>query len=314
MAENYKKYNEEKKMEALGSTPVYKGSYEQELKNAYDSLSKRPDFSYDLSADPLYRQYKNDYVRQGRMAMKDTIGQASALTGGYSSSYAQNVGQQQYDEHLSKLGQIVPELYELAYSKYSSEGEQLRDRYDMLSELRDDEYERYTDEMSRYEANEKLWYEREREQKAYEEKQAEQSYTRALNEAATLAKYGDFSGYAKIYGEETAQSMKKNWIAANPDTAYNMGLVDAAGYFTMTGKYAPGYAPVQTSSGRSGSYYPSTAPDGRDASLVQRELRNMGYNVAVDGAWGPKSQAAWDKAYGGTSLSLTYDPSYLVRV
>lgn len=311
MAENYKKYKEE---DSGSVAPVYKGSYEDELKGVYDTISNRPGFSYDMGADPLYRQYKSDYARQGRMAMKDTMGQASALTGGYSSSYAQSVGQQQYDEHLSRLGEIVPELYELAYSKYRDEGEGLRDRYDMLSQLRDDEYDRYADELSRFEANERLEYEREQERKAYEEKQAEQSYTRALNEAATLAKYGDFSGYARIYGEETAQSMKKNWIAANPDTAYNMGLVDAAGYFAMTGKYAPGYAPVQTGSGSSGSYYPSTAPDGRDASQVQRELRNMGYNIAVDGAWGPKSQAAWDKAYGSGSLSLDYDPSYLVRV
>ena len=70
----------------------------------------------------------------------------------------------------------------------------------------------------------------------------------------------------------------------------------------MTGEYAPGFElpqPDSTSTAvKSGSYYPNTAPDGRDAKIVQRELRNMGYNIAVDGAWGPKSQAAWEKAYG----------------
>lgn len=69
----------------------------------------------------------------------------------------------------------------------------------------------------------------------------------------------------------------------------------------MTGGYAPGQAAQgAASSGSSGrGWYPSTAPDGRDAKTVQRELRNRGYNIAVDGAWGPKSQKAWEQAMGG---------------
>lgn len=322
MAQNYKSYELEELDSVKTKKPVYKGSFEDGLKAAYDKLASRPAFSYDMKNDPLYAQYKDSFARQGKMAMKDTVGQASALTGGYANSYAQSLGQQQYDAHLTKLGDIVPELYELAYSRYQAQGDELTREYDMLSGLRDREYKNYVDELERYDAAEKLRYEREQDEKAFAEKQAEQSYNRRLNEAATLAKYGDFSGYADIYGETTAQSMKKYWIAANPDTAYNLGLVDAAGYFAMTGKYAPGQAPAaNTSSGHSGSYYPSTAPDGRDASVVQRELRNMGYNIAVDGAWGPRSQSAWDKAYGGGSkasasggMELGYDPNYLVRV
>ena len=42
--------------------------------------------------------------------MKDTMGQAAALTGGYGSSYAESSAQQQYDAYLQQLGDIVPEL------------------------------------------------------------------------------------------------------------------------------------------------------------------------------------------------------------
>ena len=300
---------------ADAARPVYKASYEDELKKAYDSISQRESFSYDAADDPLYRKYRDDYIRQGRLAMKDSTGQAAALTGGYGSSYAQRLGQQQYDEHLSRLGDIVPELYELAYSRYQAEGDALTRRYDMLLEQRDEEYGRYTDQLRRYEAAQELAYEREQQQKAEEEKKAKESYQQRLDEAATLAKYGDFSGYAAIYGEKTAESMRKYWISANPDAAYSMGLVDAAAYFAMTGKYSPGQsAQSQTSSKHSGSYYPSTAPDGRDAKEVQRELRNMGYNIAVDGAWGPRSQAAWDKVYGSGKVKLPSDPNSLLRV
>ena len=312
------KNSEQDKYQAQNK-PEYKASYETELKDLHEKIQTRPQFSYDPDSDRLYQKYKSDYIRQGQLAMKDSMGQAAALTGGYGSSYAANVGQQQYDMYLEKLGDIVPELYRLAYSRYSDEGDSLVRQYENLQELRDDEYRRYTDELERYENEQQLAYQREKEEQAYREKQAEQEYARKQQEAATLAKYGDFSGYAAIYGEETAKSMREYWIAANPDAAYNMGIVDAGRYFALTGKYAPGQSPVvpssNGSSGRSSSYYPGTAPDGRDAREVQRELRNMGYNIAVDGAWGPKSQAAWDKAYGSGTLSgLDYDPNYLVRV
>lgn len=290
---------------AYREKPEYKASYEAELLDTYDKIQSRPQFSYDPEDDALYRKYKSDYVRQGQRAMKDSMGQASALTGGYGSSYAQQVGQQQYDAYLEKLGDIVPELYQLAYSRYSDEGDRLAGQYQRLQQLRDDEYRSYTDALEKYEDEQQLLYEREKEAQAEKEKQAQLEYSRKMDEAATLARYGDFSGYAAIYGEDTARSMREYWIAANPQAAYNMGLVDAGRYFALTGSYAPGQAPAASggSSSRSSTYYPGTAPDGRDAREVQRELRNMGYNIAVDGAWGPKSQSAWEKAYGGSSKS-----------
>jgi len=321
LAQTIKKPEEEKNT-STQNKPQYNASYGTALKELYGQIQERPQFSYDAGSDRLYQKYKSDYIHQGQLAMKNSMGQASALTGGYGSSYAANVGQQQYDAYLEKLGDIVPELYQLARSRYSEESDRLYRQYEQLQDMRDEEYRRYTDALERYEDEQQLAYQREKEEQAYREKQAEQEYSRKQQEAATLAKYGDFSGYAAIYGEDTAKSMREYWIAANPDAAYKMGLVDAGRYFALTGKYAPGQTPLVSaagsSSGRSSSYYPGTAPDGRDAKEVQRELRNMGYNIAVDGAWGPRSQAAWDKAYGsssGASLpGLGGDANYLVRV
>ena len=62
-------------------------------------------------------------VSEGSRAMRDTMGQAAALTGGYGSSYAQSAGQQQYALYLQKLGEAMPELYQAAYERYSAEGD-----------------------------------------------------------------------------------------------------------------------------------------------------------------------------------------------
>ena len=58
---------------------------------------------------------------------KSTMGQAAALTGGYGSSYSQAVGQEQYGAYLEKLGNVMPQLYSAAYSRYKS-GKARRER------------------------------------------------------------------------------------------------------------------------------------------------------------------------------------------
>ena len=79
-------------------------------------------------------------------------------------------------------------------------------------------------------------------------------YTRDLNTAKTLAAYGDFSGYAGLYGQDTANNMAALWKAQNPDLAYNTGRMSAEEYKVITGKYPAGYtAPVRY------SYRPVTA-------------------------------------------------------
>ena len=62
----------------------------------------------------MYQQYKDQYVRQGKLAMADTMGQAAALTGGYSNSYAQTAGQQTFQGYLQQLNDIVPELAQMS--------------------------------------------------------------------------------------------------------------------------------------------------------------------------------------------------------
>ena len=267
--------------------PVYDDSYDRKLEESYERMKDRPSFRYEAASDPLYKKYKTDYIAQGRLAMRDSAGQASQLSGGYGSSYAQNVGRQSYDRYLSKLTDLIPELMELAYQGYDRQTQRMQDEFSSLSRLRDNEISRYNTELSEYNTQRDNEY----------KKQQEEEKT-AKDKAAQLAKYGDFSGYASLYGDDTAETMKNYWISSQPRTAYNMGLIDAGRYYALTGEYAPGYelpAPNGTYSGRT---YPGTAPDGRDARLVQQELRAMGFNIAVDGAWGPKSQAAWDKVYG----------------
>lgn len=125
--------------------PQYTNSYADQIQSIYDKIVNRDKFTYDINADMLYQQYKDQYVSLGQMAMKDTMGQAAALTGGYGSSYGQAVGQQQYDAYLQQLTDKIPELYGMALDQYKQEGQDLKDIYALTGDMADDEYAKYMD-------------------------------------------------------------------------------------------------------------------------------------------------------------------------
>ena len=62
-----------------------------------------------------------------------------------------------------------------------------------------------------------------------------------LSQAATLAKYGDFSLYAELYGKAEAENMEAVWMRQNPNLAFSMGKLTLEQYRSITGKNPPGY-------------------------------------------------------------------------
>ena len=151
-------------MEALrraeASLPDLTTSYDGEIRSLYEKIVNRPAFRYEAESDPLYGMYRDRYVREGSLAMRDTIGRSAALTGGYSSSYAQSVGQQQYDAYLQKLGDVMPELYGAALKRWQAEGEAMSDQLGHATALAQDEYGRKRDKRSMAADIEKKDYDR----------------------------------------------------------------------------------------------------------------------------------------------------------
>ena len=88
--------SEKQKNNDKDSAPVYKSRYGDALKNNLAKVMEKKNFSYDADKDKLFSQYKNSYEKSGRTAMRDTMGNAASLTGGYGNSYAVTAGQQAY--------------------------------------------------------------------------------------------------------------------------------------------------------------------------------------------------------------------------
>lgn len=104
-------------------------SYNQALSN----LTNQPKFSYDLSKDTLYNQMKDQYQVMGQQAMKDTIGQASAMTGGYGNSYATTAGSQAYQGYMQQLNNNIADLYNLALNTHTAETNRLQNVFNAYS-------------------------------------------------------------------------------------------------------------------------------------------------------------------------------------
>ena len=205
--------------------PTYADSYSGQLGDLYNKITNRSPFSYDASKDPLYQAYKDQYIQGGKLAMKDTMGQAAALTGGYSNTYGQQVGQQAYDAYLQNLGEVIPQLYNMAYQQYQDQGDALTKQYAMLGDLRDQEYNRYRDTLGDWESERA--YATQLEAEDYRRRTAAENtaYSRQQDAYANLYAAIKASGYVPSDYELQAAGMTRaaaDAIAAEYQRGVNM--------------------------------------------------------------------------------------------
>lgn len=192
MAFTYKKYEESDKSKQYGTDLSQHeqnkvgewtgGKWQESLNSAVDKVTNRKPFTYDLNGDALYQQYKSNYINQGRTAMQDTIGQASALTGGYGNSYAVTAGSQAYQNSLDNLNNIVPDLYAAARSAYDNETNRLYANVDLYGNLYNQEYGEYRDKLSDWNNEYNRLYSRYNDERNYDYGLYSDAYNRAFGE------------------------------------------------------------------------------------------------------------------------------------
>lgn len=118
----------------------YKPQYEGKIKDLLSQYENNK-FSYNINDDPLYQQLAENFQQKGKQAMADTMGQASAMTGGYGSSYSASVGQQAYQQNLNELNSVAPDLQQMAYSQYSDKQNQTLNMAGFYSDMDKGNYE-----------------------------------------------------------------------------------------------------------------------------------------------------------------------------
>ena len=240
----------------------YQSTWSIQLNDIIKQILNRDEFSYDLNGDALYQQYKDQYTTQGKLAMMDTMGQAAAMTGGYGNSYAQTAGQQAYQAYLQQLNDVVPELYGMALDQYNQEGQDLYDQVSLMASMEDQEYGRYRDQLSDY----------------YTELNRLTEEARYMSETEYQKALDDFNIKYGAYRDDVAdQQWQTQFDEAKRQHDEQMALSQSK---SSGGSSSGG--------GGGGGKYDA------EAAKKQQELVNAGYEIAVDGIWGPQSKAAWE--------------------
>lgn len=209
---------------SYGDAPEYLSRWDDALTALAGQLMSRPAFSYDYTQDPLYQQYREVYTREGDRAMRDTLGQVSARTGGLASSYAASAASQANNYYMAQLSDIIPQLEQLAYQRYLGQGEALMDQLQAVQALEAGDYARYQDALGQWNTDRAFAYnawsdardfsyaagrdqlsdQRYAQELAYQ--QARDGYGEGLDRAALLASVGDYSGYAGLWGLSDEQT------------------------------------------------------------------------------------------------------------
>lgn len=135
----------EKENEAV---PEYVSKYADRIEKLLSGLENREPFEYDFLSDPLYRNYRDNYVANGRRAAKEAAANAATLTGGYGNSYGTTASSEAYGRYMTELSGLIPSLYEAALKRYDSEGEAMLERLGLLRDLEGDDYSKYRDTVS----------------------------------------------------------------------------------------------------------------------------------------------------------------------
>lgn len=242
----------------------YQSNWSEALKQAAQNLFSRPSFRYDAASDPLYQSYRQQYLRSGRLAMLDTLGQAQLGTGGYGNSYAQTAAQQAYGDQLQGLNDRIPELYQIALNRYGLETTALSDRLSYLQQQESQDYSRYQDALD-------AW----------------QKQTNLLANQLSAQKEQDYDRYVsdRDYSFQLSQSEleQQRWQAEFDEARRQFEAAQAAKTATSASKGGGSYSGNQ----------------GYDAATVRKAQEFVG--TKADGMWGKNSTAA-AKAKGYDSL------------
>lgn len=135
----------------------FQSQYAGDIQNIINSIKNREQFKTDdVFKSDLYNTMREQAIQNGQKSMRDTMGSATAATGGYGSTYSQAAGQQAYDNALSNLNSTTLDIYDRVYNQYLQEGQELYNQLNMYNNQDSIDYNRYRDTVARLPGRQKL--------------------------------------------------------------------------------------------------------------------------------------------------------------
>lgn len=202
--------------------------------NALQEEYKTRKFSYDPEADAGYKEYARLVREDGKRAMEDTIGKASALTGGYGNSWAASAGQQVFGDFVRQAAEAQPAFRQQARQEFDAENQDILNRLGIINNQRAAMYADPTEE-----------------QKAYALRVYKQHGEDALNKYidslsgvdtdAIMAAVDDFESSFKVQeGKIVGKDVKNKTVSMDPDDWVKY-MADPTNGYDMTEEQAEAF-------------------------------------------------------------------------
>ena len=219
--ETYQKYNDNRTNAINDMYDAQKQNQLAQLEDAYKQNVQSQEQAIS-KIDPAYQQKANDlaaqYERNRRNFNQQAAGNGLNTGTASQAALAQNSA---YQRDMGNLRTAQADAMNDAQQRLASLEQQYKSS--VAQAIASNDYDRAKALMDEYSNQE----------------------NRDRSTAQTLAAYGDFSGYERLYGSDVANNMAALWKAQNPGLAYNTGRMTAEEYKTITGKYPDGYTPTQ---------------------------------------------------------------------
>lgn len=214
--------------------PEYESQYSDKINDLVDKILNGEKFEYDLNADAVYQQYKDEYARSAKRSADNAMNSAMSASGGYANSYAQAAAQQAYNAEMQNLGEMVPEFEAQAYDRYADEKQEQYNQLSVLQNSESTDYSKFRDEVSDFYAdrdyqlgmgdryNQDLYnqanlyqtvedsdFNKEMTLEEFAFNKEQYANDKAYQDAAAAAELGDFSKMSEYLGIDTTEA--KQW-------------------------------------------------------------------------------------------------------
>lgn len=230
---------------AFAQTPKSSAGWLGQMQGYLKQIQDKGSYQFKPEESGLWQANKDQYVNAGQRAMKDTMGQAAGLTGGYGNTYAQAAGQQQYNQYLTQLNAMLPQVAEQERAAWNADLDALYRQMDAAGDMYSRLYakerdaladQRYADELEYARGRDALADQRYADELAYgrqrdaisdqryaQEREDEQAYRAWQQQQAELDRQAD-EAYRKWQMQQAELERTDSQAATTRKYAYDLAM------------------------------------------------------------------------------------------
>ena len=135
---------------SYGDAPTYNNRYDDIIQGKLSEINNQQPFNQDVRESDLYAAYKQQATREADRSYRDTMGAASALTGGQVSSGAQAAASQARNYQMSQLNDNYGEIYNTLYSQYLNDFNMKLSQLEATQGQEQIDYQKFLNDLSQH--------------------------------------------------------------------------------------------------------------------------------------------------------------------